>query len=68
MTVEFWIGQLLDTTHEQKVIDQLIEEINIKLGDKGDFFFILINYFLDGRRERTKVLSGSYRPHLERKE
>ncbi|MBC8263727.1 MAG: NERD domain-containing protein [Anaerolineales bacterium] len=56
MTVEFWIGQEFDTTHERHALKRFLDDMQAKYGHSNDTYFILANFSLMGKQIDLTVL------------
>jgi hypothetical protein len=56
MVVQLWIGEDFHTSHERKALHYFLAEMQSILGQQRDPYFILANYYIDGRQIDLTVL------------
>ncbi len=56
MSVEFWIGQEFDTTHERHALKRFLDDMQARYGHSSDTYFILVNFSLLGKQIDLTVL------------
>jgi len=68
MSVELWIGLEFDTSHERRVLDQFVGDMNDKFGQRDELYLILANYYIEGRQVDLTVLKRDAIVVIELKE
>lgn len=68
MTVEFWVGQEFETTHERIAILTFLNDMRTKFENSSDYYFVLANFYLDGRQVDLAVIKNKAIIVIEMKE
>jgi hypothetical protein len=56
VTVQLWIGQEFDTSHERAALHRFWNDMQSRFGQSQDLYLVLANYFIDGRQVDLTVL------------
>jgi hypothetical protein len=68
MTVEFWIGQDFETTHERVALGRFLRDMQTKFGNSKDYYFALANCLIGGNQVDLTVLKRDAVIVIEMKE
>ena len=68
MTVELWVGQDFDTTHERAALARFLSNMQEKFENSKDRYFVLANFYLDGGQIDLAVLKNKAIIVIEMKE
>ena len=56
VTVQLWIGQEFDTSHERKALHDFVDDMQARFGQSDDLYLVLANFFIGGRQVDLTVL------------
>ena len=56
VTVQLWIGQEFDTTHERRALRSFLNDMQARFGQSDDLYLVLANFFIGGRQIDLAVL------------